>query len=102
MPHLSYRDCEQDCGSWMVVRMIPCVRINDFGIRKCQEYCIYNPRMKCRGAIRCTVEYAYSVYFAIDTSVSYYEHFHIFMKAIVKHALQMKRERYKREIRVFR
>lgn len=31
------------------LRMIPCVRINDFGARECQEYYIDNPRMKCRG-----------------------------------------------------
>lgn len=27
---------------------------------KCQEYCIDNPRMKCRGAIRYTAGYAYA------------------------------------------
>lgn len=42
------------------LRMIPCARINDFNARECQEYCIDNPRMKCRGAIRCTAGYAYA------------------------------------------
>lgn len=33
--------------------MIPCAWINDFDTHECQEYCIDNPRMKCRGTIRC-------------------------------------------------
>lgn len=40
--------------------MIPCARINDFDTRECQEYCIDNPRMKCREAIQCTAGYAYA------------------------------------------
>lgn len=42
------------------LRMISCARINDFDTRECQEYCIDNPRMKCREAIRCTAGYAYA------------------------------------------
>lgn len=65
-----------------------CVRINDFGAHECQEYCIDNPRMKCRGTGRYTIEICIRIrmYIAIDISVFRYDCFHIFPETIAKHS----------------
>lgn len=69
------------------LRMIPCVRINDSGARECQEYCIDNPRMKCRrGARRYTVKVCIRVRMHIAIDISVFCYFHIFTEAIAKHA----------------
>lgn len=68
--------------------MILCARINDFDARECQEYCIDNPRMKCRGV---RYAYAYGPHTRSIPLFSTTSDFHIFMKAIAKHT-KTKRE----------